>query len=119
LCSFISKCVHAVTISANSWSDAGHAVNQIYNILHMMDRDDVSVGIGREGGVLDDGTFLPNVGGYLSLIEQVVNTLYPLVLSISKQYKIHSEPSPNNSSYWNLTVLDMVLEPLPNKRLRF
>ncbi|CAN1268667.1 Nucleoside hydrolase 3, partial [Linum perenne] len=45
----------AVTISANCWSDAGHAVNQIYDIHHMMDRDDVSVGVGGDGGVLDDG----------------------------------------------------------------
>ncbi|CAN1768369.1 Nucleoside hydrolase 5 [Linum perenne] len=66
--------VEAVTISANSWSDAGHAVNQIYDILHMMDRDDVSIGVGGEGGVLDDGTFLPNVGGYLPLIEQGMTT---------------------------------------------
>ncbi|CAN1130513.1 Nucleoside hydrolase 3 [Linum perenne] len=66
--------VEAVTISANCWSDAGHAVNQIYDILHMMDRDDVSIGVGGEGGVLDDGTFLPNVGGYLPLIEQGMTT---------------------------------------------
>ncbi|CAN0898573.1 Nucleoside hydrolase 3 [Linum grandiflorum] len=66
--------LEAVTISANAWSDAGHAVNQIYDVLHMMDRDDVSVGVGGEGGVLDDGTILPNVGGYLPLIEQGMTT---------------------------------------------
>ncbi|CAN1149859.1 Nucleoside hydrolase 3 [Linum perenne] len=66
--------VEAVTISANAWTDAGHAVNHIYDILYMMDRDDVSVGVGGEGGILDDGTILPNVGGYLPLIEQGVMT---------------------------------------------
>ncbi|CAL1397069.1 unnamed protein product [Linum trigynum] len=66
--------VEAVTISANGWSDAGHAVNHIYDILYMMDRDDVSVGLGGEGGVLDDGTMDPNVGGYLPLIEQGMTT---------------------------------------------
>ncbi|CAI0466570.1 unnamed protein product [Linum tenue] len=66
--------VEAVTISANAWSDAGHAVNHIYDILYMMDRDDVSVGLGGEGGVLDDGTMDPNVGGYLPLIEQGMTT---------------------------------------------
>ena len=63
--------VQAVTISANGWSDAGHAVNQIYDILYMMDRDDIAVGVGGNGGILEDGTILPNVGGYLPLIEQV------------------------------------------------
>ncbi|CAL1397067.1 unnamed protein product [Linum trigynum] len=66
--------VEAVTISANAWSNAGHAVNQVYDILYMMDRDDVHVGVGGEGGVLDDGTILTNVGGYLPLIEQGMTT---------------------------------------------
>ncbi|CAN1130533.1 Nucleoside hydrolase 5 [Linum perenne] len=66
--------VEAVTISANSWGDAGYAMNLVYDILHMMDRDDVSVGVGGEGGVLDDGTCLPNVGGYLPLIDQGMTT---------------------------------------------
>ncbi|XP_075656193.1 nucleoside hydrolase 3-like [Castanea sativa] len=66
--------VEAVTISANGWSDAGHAVNQIYDILYMMDRDDVAVGVGGDGGILEDGTILPNVGGYLPLIEQGYTT---------------------------------------------
>ncbi|KAK4586960.1 hypothetical protein RGQ29_023908 [Quercus rubra] len=66
--------VEAVTISANGWSDAGHAVNQIYDILYMMDRDDIAVGVGGNGGILEDGTILPNVGGYLPLIEQGYTT---------------------------------------------
>lgn len=37
----------------------------------MMGRDDVAVGVGGEGGILSDGTILPNVGGYLPIIEQV------------------------------------------------
>lgn len=61
----------AVTINANAWSDSGHAVNHIYDILYMMGRDDVAVGVGGEGGILEDGTILPNVGGYLPIIQQV------------------------------------------------
>ncbi|WCJ23642.1 inosine-uridine preferring nucleoside hydrolase family protein [Euphorbia peplus] len=60
----------AITINANAWTDAGHSINQMYDILYMMNRDDIPVGIGGEGGILDDGTFLPNVGGFLPLIEQ-------------------------------------------------
>ncbi|KAF2287749.1 hypothetical protein GH714_002557 [Hevea brasiliensis] len=62
--------LEAITINANAWTDAGHAVNQIYDILYMMDRDDIPVGVGGEGGILEDGTILPNVGGYLPIIEQ-------------------------------------------------
>ncbi|XP_019701763.1 nucleoside hydrolase 3-like isoform X2 [Elaeis guineensis] len=64
----------AVTISANAWTDAGHAVNQLYDILYMMNRDDIPVGVGGDGGILDDGTILPNVGGYLPIIEQGMST---------------------------------------------
>ncbi|XP_048235358.1 uncharacterized protein LOC8261524 isoform X3 [Ricinus communis] len=66
--------LEAVTINANAWTDAGHAVNQIYDILYMMGRDDISVGVGGEGGILDDGTILSNVGGYLPIIEQEMST---------------------------------------------
>ncbi|CAN6451160.1 unnamed protein product [Victoria cruziana] len=65
----------AITISANSWADAGHAVNQLYDILYMMGRDDIAVGVGGEGGILQNGTILPNVGGYLPLIEQDLSTV--------------------------------------------
>ncbi|PKA60895.1 Uridine nucleosidase 1 [Apostasia shenzhenica] len=64
----------AVTISANAWSDAGHAVNHIYDILYMMNRDDIAVGVGGDGGISDHGIILPNVGGYLPLIEQGLST---------------------------------------------
>ncbi|GAB4851206.1 Nucleoside hydrolase 5 [Ancistrocladus abbreviatus] len=67
----------AVTINADGWSDAGHAVNHVYDLLFMMGRDDIPVGVGGEGGILEEGTILPNVGGYLPLIEQVL--LLPLV----------------------------------------
>ena len=40
-------------------------------MLYMMGRDDISVGVGGEGGIREDGTILPNVGGYLPIIEQV------------------------------------------------
>ncbi|KAG8370102.1 hypothetical protein BUALT_Bualt14G0082600 [Buddleja alternifolia] len=62
--------LQAVTINTNAWTDAGHAVNQVYDILYMMGRDDISVGVGGEGGILDDGTILANVGGYHPIIEQ-------------------------------------------------
>ncbi|GKD91522.1 hypothetical protein Tco_1367029, partial [Tanacetum coccineum] len=59
-----------ITINTNAWSDAGHSVNQIYDILYMMGRDDVAVGVGGEGGILEDGTIQPNVGGYIPIIDQ-------------------------------------------------
>ncbi|XP_031113182.1 uncharacterized protein LOC116016884 isoform X1 [Ipomoea triloba] len=64
-----------VTISSNGWSDAGHSVNHIYDMLYMMGRDDIPVGVGGEGGILDNGTILPNVGGYLPILEQGVGTI--------------------------------------------
>ncbi|KAL9161452.1 hypothetical protein ABFS82_07G022400 [Erythranthe guttata] len=36
----------------------------------MMGRDDIAVGVGGEGGILEDGTILPNVGGYHPIIQQ-------------------------------------------------
>ncbi|KAH9320521.1 hypothetical protein KI387_015160, partial [Taxus chinensis] len=65
----------AITINANTWTDAGHAVNHVYDILYMMGRDDIPVGIGGEGGILHNGKILPNVGGYLPLIEQELSTV--------------------------------------------
>ncbi|KAL3626174.1 Nucleoside hydrolase 3 [Castilleja foliolosa] len=62
--------LEAVTINANGWSNAGHSINQVYDLLYMMGRDDVAVGLGGEGVILQDGTILPNVGGYLPIIEQ-------------------------------------------------
>ncbi|KAK6930083.1 Inosine/uridine-preferring nucleoside hydrolase domain [Dillenia turbinata] len=66
--------LQAITISTNAWSDAGHAVNHIYDILYMMGRDDILVGVGGEGGILENGSILRNVGGYLPLIEQGIST---------------------------------------------
>ncbi|KAK9137078.1 hypothetical protein Sjap_007672 [Stephania japonica] len=66
--------LQAVTINTNAWTNAGHAVNQMYDILYMMDREDVAVGVGGEGGILPNGTILPNVGGYLPIIEQGIST---------------------------------------------
>ncbi|PPD82168.1 hypothetical protein GOBAR_DD20887 [Gossypium barbadense] len=66
--------LEGITINTNAWTDAGHAVNQIYDILYMMGRDDIAVGVGGEGGILEDGTILPNVGGYLPIIEQGMTT---------------------------------------------
>lgn len=66
--------VKAITINANTWSDAGHSINQVYDILYMMGRDDIPVGVGGEGGILSNGKILPNVGGYLPLIDQKLTT---------------------------------------------
>ncbi|PNX79020.1 pyrimidine-specific ribonucleoside hydrolase rihA, partial [Trifolium pratense] len=62
--------LEGVTVNANAWTNAGHAVNQIYDLLYMMGRDDIAVGVGGEGGILPNGTILPNVGGYLPIIDQ-------------------------------------------------
>ncbi|XP_047339236.1 uncharacterized protein LOC124942727 [Impatiens glandulifera] len=67
--------LQAITISANSWTDAGHAVNQIYDALYMMGRDDIAVGVGGEGGILENGVIQRNVGGYLPIIEQGISTV--------------------------------------------
>uniref|UniRef100_A0A0D3G7I3 Inosine/uridine-preferring nucleoside hydrolase domain-containing protein n=1 Tax=Oryza barthii TaxID=65489 RepID=A0A0D3G7I3_9ORYZ len=67
--------VKAITINANEWSDAGHAVNHLYDLLHMMGRDDIPVGVGGDGGVSDSGALRgPDVGGYLPLIDQGTST---------------------------------------------
>ncbi|KAM7463006.1 hypothetical protein LguiA_031127 [Lonicera macranthoides] len=66
--------LQGITINTNSWTNAGHAVNQIYDILYMMGRDDVSVGVGGDGGILESGKIQPNVGGYLPIIEQGIGT---------------------------------------------
>ncbi|CAN6337636.1 unnamed protein product [Urochloa humidicola] len=64
----------AVTIDVNAWSDAGHAVNHLYDMLYMMGRDDIPVGVGGDGGISESGTIYPNVGGYLPLIDQAMTT---------------------------------------------
>ncbi|GJN14236.1 hypothetical protein PR202_gb01034 [Eleusine coracana subsp. coracana] len=65
----------SVTINVNAWSDAGHAVNHVYDVLYMMGRDDIQVGVGGDGGISDSGTIYPNVGGYLPLIDQGMTTV--------------------------------------------
>ncbi|KAL8230175.1 hypothetical protein R6Q59_000487, partial [Mikania micrantha] len=55
--------VQAITINTNSWTNAGHAANQIYDILYMMRRDDIDVGVGGDGGILEDGTIQPDGNG--------------------------------------------------------
>lgn len=66
--------VKAITINANAWIDAGHGVNQLYDILYMMGRDDIAVGVGGDGGISDAGEIHPDVGGYLPLIDQSMST---------------------------------------------
>ncbi|KAF6984686.1 hypothetical protein CFC21_002654 [Triticum aestivum] len=67
--------VKAITINANSWTDAGHAVNQLYDLLYMMGRDDIAVGVGGEGGISNDGRIYPHVGGYFPIIDQGMSTI--------------------------------------------
>uniref|UniRef100_A0ACD5U396 Uncharacterized protein n=1 Tax=Avena sativa TaxID=4498 RepID=A0ACD5U396_AVESA len=67
--------LEAITISTNAWADAGHAVNQVYDLLYMMGRDDVAVGVGGEGGISDDGRIDPDVGGYFAIMEQEMSTV--------------------------------------------
>uniref|UniRef100_A0A0D9WGD5 Inosine/uridine-preferring nucleoside hydrolase domain-containing protein n=1 Tax=Leersia perrieri TaxID=77586 RepID=A0A0D9WGD5_9ORYZ len=69
--------LQAVTIDVNAWSDAGHAVNHLYDMLYMMGRDDIPVGVGGDGGISGHGTIHPNVGGYLPLIDQGMTTFGP------------------------------------------
>ncbi|KAF2930735.1 hypothetical protein DAI22_05g157700 [Oryza sativa Japonica Group] len=70
-------CGMAVTIDVNAWTDAGHAVNHLYDMLYMMGRDDIPVGVGGDGGISGHGTIHPNVGGYLPLIDQGMTTFGP------------------------------------------
>ncbi|KAL8139595.1 hypothetical protein V2J09_005616 [Rumex salicifolius] len=63
-----------VTINSNGWTNAGHAANHLYDMLFMMGRDDIPVGVGGEGGITQDGSIQPNVGGFLPLIEQGMTT---------------------------------------------
>jgi len=67
--------LEAITISTNSWIDAGHAVNHLYDLLYMMGRDDIAVGVGGDGGISDDGRIYPDVGGYFAIIEQEMSTV--------------------------------------------
>uniref|UniRef100_A0ACD5TH63 Uncharacterized protein n=1 Tax=Avena sativa TaxID=4498 RepID=A0ACD5TH63_AVESA len=67
--------VKAITINANAWIDAGHGVDQLYDILYMMGRDDIAVGVGGDGGISDDGKIHADVGGYLPLIDQGLSTV--------------------------------------------
>ena len=79
------SCQHlqAVSISVNAWSDAGHAVNHLYDILYMMGRDDILVGVGGDGGISDSGTIYSNVGGYLPMIDQVPASIITAYLAIA------------------------------------
>jgi hypothetical protein len=76
--------MQAITINANEWSDAGHAVNHLYDILYMMGRDDVAVGVGGDGGISSAGDVRPDVGGYLPLIDQVADTTPSSSISYSE-----------------------------------
>ncbi|KAL6548444.1 Nucleoside hydrolase 3 [Orobanche gracilis] len=83
----------AITINTNSWTNAGHAVNEVYDLLYMMGRDDIAVGVGGEGGILEDGTILSNVGGYLPIIDQGKGTAgycrYSQVIPLGPRGKLY------------------------------
>lgn len=38
--------LYVITINTNAWSDTGHVVTQIYDILYMIGRDDVAIDMG-------------------------------------------------------------------------
>ncbi|XP_073302484.1 nucleoside hydrolase 4-like isoform X6 [Primulina huaijiensis] len=102
--------LQAVTINTNAWTDAGHSVNQVYDILYMMGRDDISVGVGGEGSILEDGTILPNVGGYHPIIEQSYfmwdSFLSGVATSIMLNHKNHNgENEFAVMEYMNITVI--------------
>ncbi|KAI3808402.1 hypothetical protein L1987_24352 [Smallanthus sonchifolius] len=69
--------MQAITVNTNSWKNVGHAANHIYDILYMMGRDDIDVGVGGYGGILQNGTIQPDVGGYLPIIDQGSGTAGP------------------------------------------
>ncbi|GKD50308.1 hypothetical protein Tco_1279284 [Tanacetum coccineum] len=48
--------VHGINTNSNAWSDVGHPVNEIYDTHYMMGWVDVVVGVGGEGGILEDET---------------------------------------------------------------
>uniref|UniRef100_A0A452Z3G7 Inosine/uridine-preferring nucleoside hydrolase domain-containing protein n=1 Tax=Aegilops tauschii subsp. strangulata TaxID=200361 RepID=A0A452Z3G7_AEGTS len=50
-------------------------VNQLYDLLYMMGRDDIAVGVGGEGGISNDGRIYPHVGGYFPIIDQGMSTI--------------------------------------------
>ncbi|CAH9061863.1 unnamed protein product, partial [Cuscuta epithymum] len=66
--------IKGITVNSNGFGNSGHSVNHIYDILYMMDRDDIPVGVGGEGGILDDGTIQADVGGYFPIIDQGIGT---------------------------------------------
>ncbi|KAI3828578.1 hypothetical protein L1987_02682 [Smallanthus sonchifolius] len=80
--------LQAITLNTNSWSNAGHATNHIYDILYMMGRDDIDVGVGGEGGILENGTILPDVGGYLPIIDEGSRRYSPLRQPTAQQILI-------------------------------
>ncbi|KAK1583772.1 hypothetical protein Q3G72_026774 [Acer saccharum] len=70
----LTTLLQAITIKANGWSDGGHAINHMYDILFMMDQDHIPVGVRGEGGILPNGTILPNVGGFQPINDQGMST---------------------------------------------
>lgn len=94
--------LQGIVVNANAWTNGGHAVNQIYDILYMMGRDDIAVGVGGEGGILPNGTILPNVGGYLPIIEQVCGILclfvYGIIIYVTFHRKKHIIESGNDDN---------------------
>ena len=40
-------------------------MNELFDFLYMMGRDDIPFGVGGDGGISDAGEIHPDVGGYL------------------------------------------------------
>ncbi|KAB2630111.1 hypothetical protein D8674_007630 [Pyrus ussuriensis x Pyrus communis] len=56
----------AISINVNGWSDAGHAVNYVYDILAMMDRNDIP-GESTAGGCRYKQAVPPGQSGHLDI----------------------------------------------------
>ncbi|KAI3982528.1 hypothetical protein MKX01_031267 [Papaver californicum] len=82
----------AVTISTDTWTAGGYSVNQVYDILYMMDRDDIPVGVRYRqaiplvlGGRLDTDT---NYGLRRSFLPQGFRKYSPLHQPTTQQVMI-------------------------------
>ncbi|XP_024525453.1 uncharacterized protein LOC112344613 [Selaginella moellendorffii] len=69
-----SAALQAITLDSNAWVNPGFGVNMVYDLLFTMGRDDIAIGVGGEGGITQDGTIQPNVGGYVPIIDQMLYT---------------------------------------------
>ncbi|XP_022933721.1 uncharacterized protein LOC111441054 isoform X2 [Cucurbita moschata] len=87
--------LQAITINGNGWSNGGHAVNHLYDMLFMMGRDDIPIGVGGEGGISPNATISAHVGGYLPLVDQGVSTAgqcrYRQAIPVGEQGRLYAD----------------------------